>query len=150
MDDATIQKIASEVAAHLPTYWWVPLLIQSSLTAVVAAIAVFGSEYFRTRGRHLATKGDFKSLQQQLRANTELVETIKAEVGQRDWAKREWTNLRRLKLEALLNKLHECEEHLDQHRDDSFAGKLGSYRDPGSELDTPQTLYFPELATEID
>jgi hypothetical protein len=149
MDDATIQKIAAEIAAHLPSYSWMPLSVQLALIAIVTAVAVFASEYFRTRGRNLATKADFDSLQRQLHANTELVETIKAEIGQRDWAKREWTNLRRIKLEALLDKLHQCEEHLEQHRSDSFDGKVGSNRDPGSELDTLQILYFAELAAEV-
>jgi hypothetical protein len=35
------------------------------------------------------------SCKKQLKANTELVETLKSDVGQKDWAKREWTNLRR-------------------------------------------------------
>jgi hypothetical protein len=142
MDDATIQKIAAEIAAHLLSYSWMPLIVQLALIAIVTVVAVFASEY-------LATKADFESLQRQLHANTELVETIKADIGQRDWAKREWTNLRRIKLEALLEKLHQCEEHLEQHRSDSFEGKVGSNRDPASELDTLQTLYFVELAPEV-
>jgi hypothetical protein len=34
-------------------------------------------------------------------------EGIKSEVSQRDWAQREWTTLRRVKLESLLEKMHE-------------------------------------------
>jgi hypothetical protein len=149
MDDVAIQKIAAAIVAYLPTYSWVPLIVQSVLTGVVAAVVLFLSDYFRTRGRNLATRADFDSLQQQLHANTELVETIKADVGQRDWAKREWTNLRRLKLEALLDKMQECEEHLDQHRHNSIDGKVGLSSDPGFALDTIQALYFSELSREI-
>jgi hypothetical protein len=150
MDDATIKGIAAAIAAHLPTYLWVPLLLQVLLTGLVAGLVVFLSEYLKARGKNLATKADFESLQQQLHANTELVETIKAEVGQRDWARREWTNLRRLKLEALLDKLHECESYLDRHRHESAEGKtLVADRDFGAQLDTLQTLYFPELVKEV-
>jgi len=109
MDEATIQKIAAEVARHLPSYAWVLLLVQVVILAAAAAVGAFFGEYLKTRGKNLATKADFDSLQDQLRANTELVETIKAEVGQKDWAQREWTNLRRTKLEALLEKMHDCE-----------------------------------------
>jgi hypothetical protein len=97
LDEVAIQKIAAEVVRHLPSYPWVLLAVQLVLTLAAAGIGSFLGEYLRTRGKNLATKADFDSLQDQLRANTELVETIKAEVGQKDWAQREWTNLRRTK-----------------------------------------------------
>ena len=80
----------------------------------------------------------------------ELVETIKAEVGQKDWGQREWTNLRRTKLEALLEKMHDCEAFLDQlsskaAKGDYEAGK----RDPMGELVAIGALYFSELKNEI-
>src|SRR5262249_17746595 len=103
-----------EVARHLPSYAWVLLLVQVVILAAAAAVGAFFGEYLKTRGKNLATKADFDSLQDQLRANTELVETIKAEVGQKDWAQREWTNLRRTKLEALLEKMHDCETYLHE------------------------------------
>ena len=114
MDEVTIQKIAAEVARHLPSYTWMLLLVQVVILGAAAAVGAFFGEYLKMRGKNLATKADFDSLQDQLRANTELVETIKAEVGQKDWAQREWTNLRRTKLEALLEKMHDCETYLDQ------------------------------------
>src|SRR5262249_58022566 len=113
MDELTIQKIAAEVVRHLPSYPWLVLLVQVLLTLVAAGAGAFFGEYFRTRGKNLATKADFDSLQEQLRATTQTVETIKSEVAQKDWAQREWTNLRRTKLEALLEKMHDCEAYLD-------------------------------------
>ncbi|HZC81483.1 MAG TPA: hypothetical protein VE222_07140 [Nitrospiraceae bacterium] len=97
---------------------------------------------------NFATKQDFNELQRQLKANTELVETIKSEVGQRDWAKREWTNLRRTKLEALLTALHDCDAYLDRHRHNAAEGKVIPERDPQTEIDTISVLYFPELRKE--
>jgi hypothetical protein len=150
MDDATIQRIAAEVDAHLPTHLLVLLLLQLGLTGIVSGVAVFLSEYLRTRGKNLATRADFENLQQQLQANTELVETIKSEVGQRDWTKREWTNLRRVKLEAVLDKLHECEAYLEHHLHESVDGKtVPAERELGVELSTLQVLYFPELTIEV-
>jgi len=150
MDEATIQKIAAEVARHLPSYAWVLLLVQVVILAAAAAVGAFFGEYLKTRGKNLATKADFDSLQDQLRANTELVETIKAEVGQKDWAQREWTNLRRTKLEALLEKMHDCETYLDQLSSTAIKGDYeAGKRDPVGPLVAIGALYFHELGNEI-
>jgi hypothetical protein len=148
MDEVTIQKIAAEVARHLPSYAWVLLLVQVVILAAAAAVGAFFGEYLKTRGKNLATKADFESLKNQLRANTELVETIKAEVGQKDWARREWTNLRRTKLEALTTALHECEAYIERYRSKSVRGESVNERDPEKELSTVVTLYLPELWLE--
>jgi hypothetical protein len=162
MDDVTIQKIAAEVVARLPygdRYW---LVVYVVVAALVGAVAALGTSYFRTRGQNLATKHDFDELkantehdfdelQKQLKANTELVETIKAEVGQRDWAARERTSLRRIQLEALLEKMNDCDNYLDQHRNRFMDGKGTDpdQRDYLNELDAMGSLYFPELENEI-
>src|SRR5262249_15621669 len=59
-------------------------IVNFVIAALVAALTALGVSYFRTRGQNLATKHDFDELLRQLRTNTELVETIKSEVGQRD------------------------------------------------------------------
>jgi hypothetical protein len=107
-------------------------------------------EYLRTKGRNLATKADFDDLKVQLRENTELVENIKAEVGRKDWAAREWRNLRRTKLEEVLTKMHDCEEFADRHRHSSIDGKPSVERNPAGEMETLGVLYFPELKSELD
>jgi hypothetical protein len=106
MDQATIQQIAAEVVRHLPSYTWTLLLVQVLLILIAAAAGAFFGEYLKTRGKNLATKADLESIKAQLSTTTQVVETIKSEVGQRDWAQREWTNLRRMKLEALLAAVH--------------------------------------------
>ena len=148
MDEVTIQKIAAEVVRHLPSYAWTLLLVQVLLTLLAAAGGAFFGEYFKTRGKNLATRADFESLQNQLRANTELVETIKAEVGQRDWARREWTNLRRIKLEALLTGVHDCDAYLERCRLKAMRGQVPEDRDPVRKLRT-DAVYFPELETQV-
>jgi len=150
MDQETIQKIAAEVALHLPSYPWALLLLQVVLTLAAAGLGAFLGEYLKTRGKNLATKADFESLKDQLRANTELVETIKAEVGHKDWARREWTNVRRTKLEALLNKMHDCHAYLERHSVKAVHGEAVEEPSPHGELDTIVTLYFPQLRSEVD
>jgi len=109
----------------------------------------FRGEYLKTRGKNLATKRDFEELKRQLEANTELVERVKIELGRQDWSTREWINLRRMKLEELLAKVHECEVHLDAVRVDSIDGKLIVGANPINELRALGQLYFPELKREI-
>jgi|SRR5262245_45655755 len=153
MDKETIQQIATEVVARLPygDRYWLFLIVNVVVMALVGSLAALGTSYFRTRGQNLATKHDFASLQEQLRTTTQAVETIKSEVGQKDWAQREWTNLRRTKLEALLEKMHDCDTYLDQHRHRFMEGKGPDpqQRDHLNDLDTIGTLYFPELENEI-
>jgi hypothetical protein len=126
------------------------MILNVVIAALVSALTALGISYFRTRGQNLATKHDFDELLNQLKANTQLVEMIKSEVGQRDWAQREWTTLRRVKLEALLEKMHECEAYVDRRRDSAMDGKVSTpERDPVSELDALKSLYFPELENEV-
>jgi hypothetical protein len=104
----------------------------------------------KPRGQNFATKRDFDELLKQQRATAEAVETIKSEVGQRDWAQREWTTLRRVKLEAFLEKMHECESYLDRRRESAIDGKAPTpERDCINEVDTLAALYFPELENEV-
>jgi len=176
MDQETIQKIAAEIARQLSNAW-VLLLIQTVLLLIAAGVGAFLSKYLKTRGRNLATKADFDSLSAQLRAHTELVETIKAEnlatkadfeslqrrlqantalvetikaeVGQKDWARHEWTSLRRVKMEALLTAMHDCDDYLRRLRSNAFSGKALAERNPQSDLDTIAALYLPELQNEV-
>jgi hypothetical protein len=53
-------------------------------------------------------------LHHQLEKQTKLVETVRTEVSQKDWMKREWLNLRRIKLEALVEKLNDVDEYLEK------------------------------------
>jgi hypothetical protein len=149
MDQATIEIIATEIAKHLPSHLWLPLLIQVLIMVLAAGVGAFVGEYLKTRGQHLATKADFESLQSQLRAQTELVESVKAEVGQKDWAKREWTNVRRTKLEALITAMHDSEAYVQQHLYASIQGKFFGDRDRLNELQSIADLYLPELRPEV-
>jgi hypothetical protein len=126
------------------------MLLQVALTVSAAALGAYFGEYLKTKGKNLATKEDFESLKGQLRENTELVENIKAEVGQRDWAAREWRNIRRAKLEEMLTKMHDSENYSDRFRNASMEGVVANERDPIGEMETLGVLYFPELKPQID
>jgi hypothetical protein len=47
MDQDTIQKIANEIAAHLPNYSWQHLLVQVVLTVLAFGAGILFGEHFR-------------------------------------------------------------------------------------------------------
>src|SRR6476469_5123833 len=115
MDEETIKQIAAEIAAQLPfgERTGPVLVLYVIITAVAAGLAAWFGSFLKTKGQNFATKQDFDELLEQLRANTEVVESVN-EVGQRDWAEREWKNLRRRKLETLFDKIQECDADLER------------------------------------
>jgi hypothetical protein len=129
VEPETIKKIAEQLGQYLPLYSWTFLAVQVLIMIVAAGIGAFFAEYLKTRGQNLATKADFKALQTQLRANTELVETVKTEINQKELARREWRNLRCVKLEQLLAKKHDCDDYLEQMRSNAFERKGLAMRD---------------------
>jgi hypothetical protein len=126
------------------------LAVQAVLTLLAAVGGIFVGLRLAPRGTDIA--GDLHDLQNRLAAdamaNATLAEMHKAEDGQEDWRKREWANLRRIKLEALLIKVHDCEHFVNPLRDAAL--KNPQQRDPLSELDVITTLYFPELKVDVD
>src|SRR5262245_13690250 len=59
---------------------------------------VWVGAYLKIKGENLATKQNFDDLLKQQEETAKAVEDIKSEISQRDWARREWANLRRIKL----------------------------------------------------
>jgi hypothetical protein len=133
MDQDTIQKIAQEIAEHLPSYSWQLLVVQMVLTILAFGAGILFGQCFRTR----ATKNvDAPDRSQPHAAGL---------TPDENWRKREWANLRRMKLEVLLAKMHDCEHCAEQLRSAET-----QERDPLSELEVITTLYFPELKVEVD
>jgi len=147
MDQDTIQKIAQEVGKHPPDYLWQLLAAQVMLTLFAFGGGALVGAYLR---KNFATKPDLDDQQDQLPGDTKMVETVKSEIDHENWRKREWANLRRIKLEALLSKVHDCDHYFDQLPDTTFESALLEGRDPLSELEVIATLYFPELKADVD
>ena len=83
-----------------------------------------------------------------MEASTTIVERVKPELAQRDWAAREWANLRRVKLEELVGKASECREYLIEHMRAAQERQELPKGDPINDLETIARLYFPELKDE--
>ena len=146
MDQDTIQKIAQEIIRQLPIYSWQLLAVQAVLTFVAFGGGAFFGAYLRPR----PDKADVDVAPVQVHDDAKPVETVTADLGQENWRTREWSNLRRIKLEALLNKMHDCEPYLEQLRHRPAKATNLEERDPLSELEVITTLYFPELKAEVD
>lgn len=145
MDKEVIKQIAEAVAAQLSTHSTMVFIVQAILLIAAGAAGAFFGEFLRSKGKHLATKADFESLKEQLHANTKLVETVKAEVNREDWALREWTNLRRLKLEELLKLRGDCHTYLDRYQAAAFRVEGFNEHSPIQDFEVTAALYFPEL-----
>lgn len=151
MDQSTTNQLAEILAEKLMAAEWTRIILLILLTAIAAAVGSFFGRYLQTKGEHFATKEDFDSLTEQLHHNTALVEEVKSEVGYKDWMKREWVNLQRIKLEELLQKLHESERFLDRVQHHAIAGKMvtESSAQPSDVMDSIASLYFPEIEGNV-
>lgn len=92
MDKETIKQIAAEIAAQLPfgERTGPVLVLYVIITAVAAGLAAWFGSFLKTKGQNFATKQDFDELLEQLRANTEVVESVN-QVGSRltpSWLRR--------------------------------------------------------------
>jgi len=150
MDQDTIQKIAQEVVKQLPNHVWQLLVVQVALTLLAFAAGIVFGGHLKTKVKNEATKADLDRPRDQLPGSAEPVDTVKADIRQEDWRTREWAHLRRVKLEALLHKMHDCDHYVDQLRKGTSEADVSEGRDPLSGLAVITTLYFPELKVEVD
>lgn len=151
MDQEVIKQLAEAIAAKLGN-WELSRLVWIVLaTTIAAAIGAFLGKYLGKKGEQLATKEDFAELTAQLHRNTALIEDVKAEVGYKDWIRKEWVTLQRIKLEELVRKLHESEDFLDRLQHHALVGKLisESTHQPVDEIASIAALYFPRLEADV-
>jgi hypothetical protein len=134
MDQDTIQTLAQEIARQLPTWSWQAVLFQMVLT-----ILAFGAGIVFAQRRSQSTAREIDS-PESLRAKT-----AEGAVLDKGWREREWANLRRIKLEVLVNRMHDCGRF-----GEPTVGSEVNERDPLAELQVITTLYFPELKGEVD
>jgi len=146
VDQAIVQEIVQALARELSTPHWASLILTVVLTSIGAAVAAYYGAYLSEKGKNFATKEEFAALASQLRSNTTIVEDIKSEFGQRDWARREFAALRRTKLEELIAALYACRKFVEDGAFHVGKGELlpePERFDAGSLL---AALYFPELS----
>jgi len=113
-------------------------IFQLVFTLIVAGGGAYLGSYLREKGKSTATKEDVGHI-------TTIVEQVKTEIGRQDWAHREWTQLRRIKLEELLTHAHGVSRYVSIQGQKALHGERPDEDDPTAELETIAALYFPEL-----
>ena len=150
MGVAEIKEIARLIAQaqfveSLPYY-----ITLIALVLIGAASAAYCGAFFKMRGEADARRRDREQILKELKITTDAVETIQKEIRFDDWNKKEYLQVRRKKLEELLEAVFELEAWIDRGRDHYlFNGENPGNDRPISTVRTLQGLYFPELLSEI-
>ena len=146
MNESIVREIAQQIAKEQTYENWGTVILIILLTGVASYIGAYLGGYAKKRGESFATKADFKDLLAQLKITTQATEEVKLKVGHEDWATREYKTLKRLKLEELMQAIHETEEWLSEHQNHIiFAGPASSKSSPITKVERLSGLYFPEL-----
>jgi hypothetical protein len=119
------------------------------VTAALAAGAAFLARYLERKAENYVTREDFAQLQQQLAASTSLVEGIKSEIQQLDWARREWFSIRSRKLEELVTSLNGCMAVVSSASVSAVTGQFEQGNETFDHAMALAELYFPELEEEV-
>ena len=98
MKPEEIKKLIETTIQNELEYYWVYILI----SALLAVFAAFFIEYFKNRGKNLATKKDIKDI-------THKIESVKSEIQKQQEIEKQ---KRQLKYDALLNALIIIDAHL--------------------------------------
>lgn len=89
MSESLIREIANEILREGLIQNWRTYAVLIALFVVSGAVNAFVENYLRKRAETFATKADFDELLRQLRANTEVAESVKSVIAKTDWVERE-------------------------------------------------------------
>lgn len=150
MNETMLRELAEQIAKEQFLLQWPVYALMLAVALVVGVGSAYLGAYARKRGDSFATKTDFDELLAQLKATTAVAEEVKASVSHSDWAARERRTLQRLKLEELLQAVHELLLWQDDERKKCI---FGSTKDSGPsplpKVERLTSLYFPVLETMV-
>ncbi|HOB02022.1 MAG TPA: hypothetical protein PLJ16_01955 [Casimicrobium huifangae] len=150
MGEALVRSLANHIASeYVDKTWWF-IILAIAITAVANYFAAYFGAYGRKRGEVLATKADFEEIKDQLKSTTKVAEEVKLAVAHDDWMLREWKALRRVKLEELVESVHQAMEWLvvEQQRR-FFTSDTSPVTSPLPRVERITGLYFPEMREAI-
>lgn len=149
MNETLLRDIAEKIAHEQFLLQWPVYALMTAIALVVGFAAAFVGAYAKKRGESYATRADFEGLLSQLKATTAVAEEVKARVSHADWASRELRTLRRLKLEELIQTVHEVQAWQEAAR----RFRLSNGEEPGAsplpKVERVAGLYFPEFRENI-
>lgn len=122
-------------------------IVGAFYSACIFLGGAFLSALLREKGKNLATKDDFRKLQEQMIESTHSIESIKTAISHADWLAREWDGLRIKHIEEIPNAIDECELYLNELMESNRAGLRGVEKRiaPYSRLEVIGIVYLPEL-----
>lgn len=151
MSETLLREIAQSILSEQLKSNIYLYLLMLALSIISCYIAAYLGSYAKKRGENYATKADFDEILRQLKVTTEVAEAVKVKVSHADWATRELKTLKRLKLEELMQSVHETEEWLSSFNSHYiFKSADKPKASPIATVERLTGLYFPELDTEIN
>lgn len=123
----------------------VSTVVTAILVLALIGLGVYLRRYLEQKALQLATREDFNKLQKQVAESTRLVESIKSELANEDWVRRELHALRVKKIEELITLALNCEANLETHRNAAIKREYYALPRDYNELYTIATVYLPEL-----
>ena len=150
MSESLISELANQIVQKQILIQWPIYLLMASISLVVGFGAAYVGAYAKKKGEFLATRADFQELLAQLKATTTVAEEVRTSISHSDWVSREWKVLRRLKLEELLQAVHEIQDWQESERNRHIFGKVKEeYPSPLPKIERICGLYFPELKDHV-
>jgi len=150
LNETLLRHIAEQIAREQFLLQWPIYALMVMIALVVGFAAAFLGAYAKKRGESYATKADFDNLLKQSKATATVAEEVKAAISHADWAARELKTLRRMKLEELLQAVHEVQAWQDLNVNFRI---YNSGTEPGAsplpKVERVAGLYFPELGANI-
>ena len=120
-------------------------VVVAILILALLGLGIYLRRYLEQKALQLATREDFTKLQTQVAESTRMVESIKSELANSDWVRRELHVLRVKKIEELVTLALNCEDDLVAQRNSAIDG---TYYDKPKHYDrmlSVATVYLPEL-----
>ena len=150
MAPSEIALLAQKISEGLIWPQWQIYLIGAGLFVVVVVVNERLKAFANKSGEIDALVSKFDVLTDQLKANTETVETVKRDINHADWAVREWKTIRRLKLEELMRNISNYMEWQSAYCSEYVWGReKPAGESPMAQIDLLATLYFTELTNEL-
>lgn len=108
MEPQEFINVLSNIQFKQDLDWYVYVII-----AAITGLGGFSASYFREKGKNLATKEDFNTLHEQLGKNTVVVESIKAELGEKTWVTQQIWVKKQEAYEAIFELLFHVKRYVD-------------------------------------
>jgi len=124
---------------------WLFFIIYGLVMFLLTAFGAYYGAYFKTTGDNEALNAKIKDLLARLEATTKLEASVKTEVADRSWAKKEELTVKRDRLEKIIFGIYELRKWHDEQYRAALKGESPSNVRDISTLFAYVALYFPRF-----